>query len=355
MGDPYKKRVRSEHAHQPVAPQSLVVRNAAVSRNLYAERSQEPRARFPLYSGQVDLDIRREDWAFTLTDGRSAFAGRKNASDVVAFTSASGLTGEEAVAFVGCVDSEPGRPQNDGSAMPELGFAIRSVGPCTGTNTGSGKIFAGDAVIWDWPDTYTDEGGKLRPLFTSRAHPTRFVFATRRMRYTDPAACVLAFVNQVVEQGFSAPDRAGAGYPLVHTLLREAYEAHKLFDHIAPGADPLERIVVCFESHFPELRTNQLRDQYQTATADELRADAGVWQRVMRAIVMRGKGQEILDAVCQRPETVLFDPDSPHPFAALAFGIPYVVQELVNLYHARLMGTALSDAPAGGQLDLIMH
>lgn len=367
---------RSDHAHQPVAPQAQVVANAVRDARLAEVRQQEPNPLYPVYDPSDVTRIEREEWAFGNRSDRGLFYGRKNLSDLVAFTCASGLRGTENIVFYGCVDSEPGAVQNDGGAMPELGFAIRRVGVCTGTNTGPNKIFAGDTVYWDWPDTYKDGRGKIMPCFTTRYNTTRFMFATKRMRHTCPASAVSTFIRVIVEEGFTKPRRvyndayaaairggggapnAGEGWPTVASVLETAFKEASMFDSLENDADPLQRIVRVFKDHFPEMTTFQLANKYTTATPTEIRDPAGVWQRLYKAIRGNSHVQSIdalLETVAPKPALSALDPDSVAPFAAMAFGIPWIQTELQNLYNSRIMGTALCDSPAKEQLDLNMR
>jgi len=371
----YNKR-RSDHAHQPVAPQAQVVANAVRDARLAEVRQQEPEPKYPVYDPSDVTRIEREEWAFGNKSDRGIFYGRKNLSDLVAFTCASGLRGSENIVFYGCVDSEPGAVQNDGGAMPELGFAIRRVGVCTGTNTGPSKIFAGDTVYWDWPDVYKDSRGKVMPNFTTRYNTTRFMFATKRMRHTCPAGAVSTFVKVLVDEGYCKPLRAytdafavavangavtpppGTGWPTVASVVRKAYDEAKMFDDLENDADPLRRIVRVFEDHFPNLTTFELHNKYKNATAAELAAPGEVWQRLFKAIRGNAHVQSIdalLETVAPKPALTPLDPDSPAPLAMVAFGIPWVQTELTHLYSSRVMGTALCDSPAKEQLDLNMR
>lgn len=372
----YNKR-RSDHAHQPVAPQAQVVANAVRDGRLAEVRQQEPNAKYPVYDPSDVTRIEREEWAFGNRSDRGLFYGRKNLSDLVAFTCASGLVGTENIVFLGCVDSEPGAVQNDGSAMPELGFAIRRVGVCTGTNTGPGKIFAGDTVYWDWPDTYKDARGKTMPCFTTRYNTTRFMFATKRMRHTCPASSVTTFIRVIVEKGYTEPMRVysdayaaakaagavapamGNGWPTVASVLEEAAKEATMFDNMLENdMDPLQRIVRVFKDHFPTMTTFELHTKYNTDSADDIKAPGGVWQRLYKAIRGNAHVQSIealLETVAPKPALGALIHDSPAPFAMMAFGIPWITTELQNLYNSRIMGTALCDSPAKEQLDLNMR
>lgn len=363
------KRHRALHRHQPDAPQAQVVQNAVKDGNLVQNRRREPKPAFPVYNpGDVD-QIFREEWAFGNLSEKGVFAGRKNKDDLIGFASAGGLTGRERIVFYGCVDSEPGTASNDGSSMPELGFAIRRVGVCTGTNTGTRKIYAGDTVVWDFPEYFLDpQSGNPMPLHTTPYNKTRWVFATKSIRHVNAMACLLNFITAVVEKGFNEPRRrdaeamaasiangepapdVGRDWPVVAKVLREAYEANKLFTHVAFGADPLERIVLFFEQKYPDITTYTLMQSYTFATPNDLRNE--MWTGLVRVIAGNAPASAMLDRVTNRPKQSTIDPESPFPFASIAFGLPYLTQELTNLVHSRIMGTALGDSPPGTQLDL---
>jgi len=363
------KRHRALHQHQPQAPQGQVIQNAVKDGNLVRNRRMEPKPAFPVYNpGDVD-QIFREEWAFGNLSEKGVFYGRKNKDDLIGFTSAGGLTGRERIVFYGCVDSEPGLASNDGSAVPELGFAIRRVGVCTGTNTGSRKIYAGDTVIWDYPEFYKDpQSGNPMPLHTTSYNKTRWVFATKSIRHVNATACLLNFISAVVEKGFSKPRRddmaaladairdgaaepvVGENWPIAARVFRDAYEENKLFTHVAFGADPLERIVLFFEQKYPDVTTYQLLNMYTNATPFDLQNE--MWTGLMRVISGNASASAMLDRVTNRPKVSTIDPDSPFPFANIAFGLPYLTQELTNLVHSRIMGTALGDSPPGEQLDM---
>lgn len=341
----------------PLAPQSLVVANGVVDPDIAEQRARNNSKLYPLHDRTRDLEVRRAEWFFSLAgnNARRHRNAQMNADDIVGFSSASGLLGNEDIVFRGCVDY-PGEPANDdGSAAPRFGLSLRMVGNASGFNTGRGLIRAGDDVYWDWPATVTDPSGVVLPAWQPDWNPTKFFFATKSMSPHTVESSVAGFFGAIM---------AGADDTPVHITAAAAQKQFTIFPDMTGDLEPLARFAKFFASPpFDQITHKMLRAtmQYIATTpaksfSKEMKHFADAYHDTVVFNPRRLSERATLDNMFQKnaPLLPVSSKVSHSRYAWDFFGILYIMSELFALRASRYMGRALAPANPGRKMDLLL-